>query len=259
MAELKEMDILRLAPPFLDAFNERAQTAFEMKDCQEPGDPSADLYFVHPEHGELKVQWTTPPLDAAEKRVITELHRFGADIVEALREAQLLGVIFGMQLRALPANRSERVQVLTTIVSLVQRVRDEHGGGYSQTTIPRWKLSRHGLGLDRFFEEIDVIASSNPTAEPCLFGGPAIASLIPSTSSRAASALERKANHYGTSARDLVLVIHFDMDAYDIDDIELVRSSFQSRTDVFKQVWIVRDPAIGDPTAHWVKGEFPVE
>jgi len=256
MSELNETEISRLMPPFLAAFNERSGTGFEMKDSREPIDGSADMHFVHPAYGELKVQWTTPPLDAPEKRAVTELHRFGGDIVAALTEAQLHGVIFGMSLHALPTRRSERLQVLAAVVRLVQQIRDEHGGGYSHTTLPDWKLSRYRLGLEKYFSEIDVVANINPNAKPFLFGGPDIASLVPHASARAASALEHKAERYGPAARDLVLVIHFDMDTYDADDIEFVRRALQDRTDEFKQVWIVRDPAIASPTAHWVKGGF---
>jgi hypothetical protein len=45
------------------------------------------------------------------------------------------------------------------------------------------------------------------------------------------------------------------MDIYDHDDIEDVQATLERRVDEFKQVWILRDPAIGGPTAHWVKGE----
>jgi hypothetical protein len=253
MAELSKVDRERLTPILLSAYNARWSTGYRVEDYREPIDASADLHFVHPEFGDLKVQWTTPPMDEPEKLAVKRLHRFRDDVLSALTDAGLRGVILWLDIRAVPNDRPTRLRMLSAVVRLVQTVRDDHGGGYSRTDIPNWDLSRYGNELRAYFSEINVLANMNPSAAPSVWGGPEFASFVPDSASRAESALVHKSVRYGPSARDLVLVVHFDMDAYYEDEIEDVQRTLQQRPDEFKQVWILRDPAIGKPTAHCVK------
>lgn len=255
MAELNEDDIRRLAPPFLEAFNARSGTRYRMEDFRRSTDPSADLYFLSSEFGNLKVQWTTPPIDESERLSVVRLHRFSDDVIAALTQAGLRGFALGLQIKAVPRNRRERLEVLAALIGLVHGVRDAHSGGFSDTAIPSWHLPRYPGGLSAYFAEVNVVAHPNPSALPVLLSGPAIGSHVPSTTARVESAIERKANHYRANGRDLVLVVEFNMDFYCEYELEAIQRSLKARPDEFEQVWILCDPAIGLPKAHWVKGE----
>lgn len=253
MAELTDMQFQRIGPIFLDAYNKHWGTDFSLNQRVQPENNSEDYHFRNSQDGDLKIQWTTPPGDAHEKRAVVIASHFFSDLEKRLLVHGFKGLMILLTYKDIPNSKSERTKLIDNLYRLLENARESMGDDTKELKIAASRLLTYSQFAVKYITDIEIVTNPDPNAK--LFVGLAyyMASGVPLSSRRAEEALSHKMERYGVSAHDLVLVIHFDMDAYDEDEVEHMRQALAPHPDCFRQVWTIRDAIITGQRVDCVK------
>jgi len=253
MAELTREEITLLLEAFLPAYNAKRMTQFCARHLlDEPDNQSCDLHLLNPRDGELKLQVTTLPGDSSDRESLKVAAHFHHDLVAALIELGVTNAVITLRYTSIPRDRKQKRDIIASIAREA-RSKWEIAGSLGPACSSGDALHLGGDLDCSYSVGVEQSESLNALAKPVILMVPSLGTLVNKPAAQLKEAYEKKLAKYVNSAKDLALVVHFDVNAYDPEEVEDLVSALSPYSDDFREVWALCDLRSAHPRVDCIR------
>lgn len=257
MAEPSFIEIKNILNAFLPVYNDKRSTAFRLEHlkCEnkshsgKTSDLSCDCFIQDPNGLTLKLQLTRPPMEQADRSQIAKELKFHAAMKAAATELCLRGCLVICSYKALPRGKREIEQLAReSMRGLASRWESRRRLGNAECDVRN--LSELGRTSQRFIYSLKVRDLKLGDTAPLFMMEHYLGAFVPSAGIMVLEACLKKMKRYGNSGHDIVLVVHFDLDPYDNDEVSEMIARVNLETLGFQEIWAVSDLSSNAPKVH---------